>query len=274
MKSIFAAIILSATAVAAQTGIRSVDFKNFTYQPYCVGDAPETVAVKDGEFSRETPQDGWVDRFFFKVLEIAYGDLDSDGREEAAILTVCNTGGTGNFTEAFIYRLQGSKPALASRLAGGDRAYGGFRSLKIDKGLLIVEEYSPGENGGACCPEFILTKRYKLIRSRLVQTGAVTKRDVLPKQRITFARGANSKTITLRIPAGESIGLVLGARRGQKLIVSTDPRFAEVWLNNDAEIKKLESGFEAILSNSGDQVVEVQNITKAFRVITVKVLID
>ncbi|MCV4796588.1 hypothetical protein OFB84_32185, partial [Escherichia coli] len=85
-----------------------------------------------------------------------------------------------------------SKPALASRLAGGDRAFGGFRSLKIDKGLLIVEEYSPGENGGACCPEFILTKRYKLIRSRLVQTGAVTKRDVLPKQRITFARGANS----------------------------------------------------------------------------------
>jgi hypothetical protein len=267
-------IVLSAAAAFGQATIRSVDFKNFTYRPYCVGENSRSIRVENGEYSRETPQDGYVDHFYFSVLEIAYGDLDGDAKDEAAIITVCNTGGTGNFTEGFIYRMSGGKPLLAARFPGGDRAYGGLRSIKIEKGLLVVEQYEAGENGGACCPEFILTKKYKLVGRRLVPTGTVAKREVVPKRRVSFDRGANSKTISLRIPAGEVIGLVLAARRGQRLSVTTDTSKANVQITNQADVKTRPDGFDAILAEDGDQIVEVENITAADSVITVTIRIN
>src|SRR5262245_3099063 len=48
--------------------IRKVDFKNFTYEPSCAGEDLHKVTVKNGEFSREKKEDGYVDRFYFNVF--------------------------------------------------------------------------------------------------------------------------------------------------------------------------------------------------------------
>src|SRR6476469_9156721 len=84
---------------AAQSDIHSVDFKNFAYQPYCASEATTRIRVKNGEYSKETPQGGYVDHFYFNVMGVTYGDVTGDGQDEAVVLSVCNTGGTGNFTE-------------------------------------------------------------------------------------------------------------------------------------------------------------------------------
>jgi len=231
-------VILSLLSIAfGQANIRSIDFKNFTYRPYCSGENTLSVRVKDGEYLQETPQDGYIDRFYFRVMDIAFGDLDSDGKEEAAIITVCNTGGTGRFTEGFIYRMNGGKPVLAARLPGGDRADGGLRSVKIENSLLVVEQYERGKTAGACCPEFIVTQKFKLIGKRLIQVGKVVRREAAPKQRVTFERGSNAKTVRVRVPAGEIIRLVLRASRGQSLSVTTDTDRASVRITNQANVK-------------------------------------
>lgn len=158
---------------SAQGDIRSVDFKNFTYSALCIGEAAEEITVKNGEFAYEKKEDGYIDRFYFKVFGIEYGDLTGDQQDESVVLSVCNTGGTGNFTEGFVFSMRDGKPILIARIPGGDRAYGGLRTAKVVRGLLIVESNDVGELGGACCPEFVVTTRYRVSNGKLMKTGVV-----------------------------------------------------------------------------------------------------
>ena len=73
----------------AQNNIREVDFKNFTYEAFCADDEPSEINVKNGEFLDESEN-----YFRFSVQSVNYGDLNADGKEEAAIVTVCHPGGT------------------------------------------------------------------------------------------------------------------------------------------------------------------------------------
>src|SRR5436309_759417 len=139
MKSLFLLIGILALANFAgqgQTTIRNVDFKNFTYQPSCTdmedGKKLEKITVKNGEFAREKQMEGYVDRFDFRIMAVTFGDLNGDKQDEAIILSNCNTGGTGQFTEGFVYTIKGGKPVLLARVPGGDRADGGLRSLTVE----------------------------------------------------------------------------------------------------------------------------------------------
>ena len=239
--------------------IRKVDFRNFTYEPGCAYDDNKKVTVKNGEFSYEKPADGYTDRFYFKVFEISYGDLNNDNSEEAVVLTVCNTGGTGNFSEGFIYTLKDGKPALFANVPGGDRADGGLRTAKVDNGQLVVESNDPGETGGACCPEFILTTRYDVTSGKLKQIGKVDRRGVFPTERVKFDKGTTGTIIKVNIPANEGKRYIVGVRAAQVLDVSVNTDKASVRLLEDAETTENTNGFSATLTKNGDFTIEVSN---------------
>jgi hypothetical protein len=245
------------TAVDQQ--IRKVDFKNFTYQPSCTYEDKKNITVKNGEFSAEKQEDGYVDRFYFNISSVTYGDLNGDNSEEAVVLTICNTGGTGNFSEGFVYTLNGDKPVLFMTIPGGDRADGGLRSARVDNGQLVVESNDPGENGGACCPQVVITSRYDLSTGKLKKIGTEERRDLFPLQRINFAKGTSGTTMTVKIPAGEGRRYIVGARSGQILDVSTNTDKADLRLLEDAETTQNTNGFSATLPKSGDYTVEVTN---------------
>lgn len=260
-RSIFATFVLLAftTYAASQSDIRSVDFKNFTYSAHCLSETAADITVKDGEFLEEKQMDGYVDRFYFNVFDIAHGDLTGDRQDEAIVLTVCNTGGTGNFSEGFVYSMKARKPTLIARIPGGDRADGGLRSTRVENGLLVVESNEAGPEGGACCPQIIVTTRYKLAGGRIVQSGKETRRDIYPKERVTFAKGASGKTFRISIPAQEGKRFVVGARAGQTLTVSVDTDKASLRLLEDAEPKYGINNFLVKLPSTGDYTIEVQN---------------
>ena len=184
---LFAALI-AAVAITSlgqnSSRIRKTDFKNFTYPAYCAGEQSEKISVKNREYSKETQEDGYVDRFWFKVFSIKYGDLTGDKRDEAVILSTCNTGGTGYFTEGYIYSMAAGQPKLIARIGGGDRAFGGLRDARVENGLLIVESNDAGEDGGACCPQFIVTQRYKLAGRKLIASGKPSRSPVPPDENI------------------------------------------------------------------------------------------
>ena len=248
-----------AADAAAQANIRSVDFKNFTYPAYCIGETPEKVTVKNGEFYREKQEDGYVDRFSFNVFDIAYGDVTGDGVGDAVILTVCNTGGTGNFSEGYVYSMKAGKPALVARIPGGDRAYGGLRSASVEKGLLIVDSNDVGEEGGACCPQFVITTRYRVTGGKLAAVGQPIKKELYPSRRVRFAPGTTGATLDLSLPAGELQRYAVGARAGQVLRVSTGSPDASARLLEEAVVTEGVNGFSAKLPKSADYTIEIQN---------------
>lgn len=254
--------------------IRSVDFKNFTYQPDCAGEDTKKVTVKNGEFSSEKQADGYVDRFYFKVMSVAYGDLNGDNSEEAVVLTVCNTGGTGNFTEGFVYTLKDGKPALFATIPGGDRADGGLRSARVDNGQLVVDSNDPGPDGGACCPQFVITTRYDVSSGKLKQVGKEDKRSLFPSQRVSFAKGTSGTTINVKIPTDEGRRYVIGARAGQTLDVSVNTDKASVrLLDDEIQTEDKTNGFTAVLPKDGDFTIEVTNYEGAPIDVTVNIRI-
>lgn len=275
MKVIFASVILLVMTFSAlgQGGIRAVDFKNFTYSPYCVGEEPRAVTVKNGEFSEEKQEDGYVDRFYFSVFDIVYGDLTGDRQDEAVVLTVCNTGGTGNFSEGFVYTIKAGKPDLVTRIPGGDRAYGGLKKTRIENGSLLVESYDVGEMGGACCPEFVVTSKYRISGNKLVKLGPETRLPLVPTSRVSFARGTSGSTFKVTVPAGERVRYIVGARVGQKLAVSVSSASASLRLIEDAKVTDGINNFLAVLPKTGDYTVEIENTSEIDIEITVNIKI-
>jgi hypothetical protein len=256
-------LFLVSVSCVAQNDIRKIDFKNFTYHPHCAGEETQAITVKGGEFSQEKQMQDYVDRLYFSVFAVEYGDVDGDKAEEAIVLTVCNTGGTGNFSEGFIYKLRSGKPQVISNIAGGDRAYGGLVSAAVKDGLLVVERNDPGENGASCCPEFIETQKYKMTNGKLVEAGSATKRPVVATERVSFDRGTSGKSMSIVVAAGETKRFLVGARAGQHLTVSAGRTNAQIRLLEDARITEGVNNFVAILPKTGDYTIEVSNPSDA-----------
>ena len=271
---VFLLLSCSSLAIRAESDIHSVDFKNFTYSAYCAGDQPEKISVKNGEYSKETQMDGYVDRIYFNVFGISYGDLNGDGSDEAVILSVCNTGGTGNFSEGYIYSQKAGKPFLLTHIPGGDRAYGGLRSAKVENGILTVDSNDPGENGGNCCPEFAVTNRYRLIGGKLVVQGKPVRRELFPTERVSFTKGTSGSTFDATIPFEEGKRYIVGARAGQVLRVSTNSDKVSLRLLDDAAVTEGVDGFSVKLPRNGDYTFEIQNNAKNEIKITVNVKIQ
>jgi hypothetical protein len=271
--SLFLLFAFAATT-NGQADIRKVDFKNFTYSAHCLGEAPQNIRVKNGEFSKETQEDGYVDRFHFRVFSVSYGDLNADGQDDAVTLTVCNTGGTGNFSEGMVYSMKGGKPSLIARIPGGDRANGGLRAARVDRGLLVVESNEEGEQGGACCPEFIITTKYKVVGGKLQQQGKPLKEPIDRAERVSFGKGKSATTFKAFVPGGDGKKFVVGARAGQTLVVSVSGVRAKARLVTSAEHNESDSGFGSLLPNNGDYIFEVANDSATEDEVTVTVRIN
>lgn len=166
-------LFLAAGAASAQSGIRAVDFQNFTYHPYCLDQRPHNFPVRDGKYEYKRGDN----QFYFVAAKPEYGDVNGDGQDEAIIMTGCNTGGSGTFSEGFIYTMRNGKAVLLTNLAGGDRADGGFHRLSIQGGLVVVETYDHKDSSGACCPDFVDTQKYKWNGRRLVKSGRSVRRN-------------------------------------------------------------------------------------------------
>ena len=107
-----------------------------------------------------------------ETLKCDFDELSpGDGKEEAVIFSMCNTGGTGNFTEAYIYTIKDGKPVRIMLISGGDRAFGGLRDASIENGILTIESNDAGKFGGACCPEFVVTNKYRYTGTTLKEVG-------------------------------------------------------------------------------------------------------
>jgi hypothetical protein len=261
MKKLFILLSLACAfslSAVAQSNIRKVDFKNFTYN-VDIFESKEKIKVKDGTFDRNTSEE----KLYFSVTVDSYGDLDGDGKEEAVVLTMMNTGGTGNFSSGIIFTIKGGKPVVLTSFEGGDRAYGGLVSAKIVNKMLIVQQYDVGNAGGACCPEFVVTANYAWKGKKLISVGKQERREIYPQTQVKFEKGKSFAIIQIKVEKYDRKRFVIGAKKGQTLTVSSSAKGLSYNLfTGEGEVENTDNGMIVKLNETGDFVFEVANDTE------------
>lgn len=170
------------THAEANKDIRQMDFLNFTYHPtICNQEIGISISahVRNGEFRRGTKKKGVL----FTIHSPRYGDLTSDGLEEAVIPAVCEPVPNNDafIHEVFIYTLRNETPLLLAQLTDATVAIGYHRyypdsnyhgvnivDLSVKDGVLVVPIIT---DGPTCCPENIAWLQYRWNGKRLILVG-------------------------------------------------------------------------------------------------------
>ena len=110
------------------------------------------VRLAEGRYEGEPFVEGGASRPSVQLVQNLFktGDLDADGSEEAVVLLVENSGGSGSFVYiAALTRREGVVENTGTNLVG-DRVQ--IRSILIDGGEIKLEVVQQGPGDAACCP--------------------------------------------------------------------------------------------------------------------------
>ena len=140
--------------------------KNATY------DAPfytRTVTLVNGTYLEGSP-----DIYFVQILDVyAFGDLNGDGTDDAAVILLENGGGTGQFESLVAVLNSGGKPLQAGTAKLGDRVR--INSVAIVDGEITVDMVVQGPNDAMCCPSQPIAQSYRLDGDNLVMVRSTSR---------------------------------------------------------------------------------------------------
>jgi hypothetical protein len=162
--------------------IREVNFYNRTF-PFTVRayqGLPRRIRVLKGVY-HSPHQESSLTYSYFKVVEVAFGDLNGDDQDEAAVVAIYG-GASSDFyeTSIYLYTMEGHRPKLLAILnqesigkeyehfSHDGRSYlfeataGGTR---IEHERLTVKHLAGGAH---CCAPNVFSLRYRLKNNRLV----------------------------------------------------------------------------------------------------------
>ena len=162
-------------------GIRSVDFRNFSYR-ITLGDPAKAQPIKlqNGKY-----EDGGKYEAGGLLYELygkpAYGDVNGDGIEDAVVEIKLSGSPTYRAFEVQAYTFRNRRVQLLARLNSdrvlsdyrryypkGDLHYAGNSAPKINNGHLIVEALT---DGSFACPEHTAIFKYRLSSGRVLLSG-------------------------------------------------------------------------------------------------------
>lgn len=127
---------------------------NAAYQVETLGDT--LVRFVDGS-AEETRSDRGV-RFRAQLQTLhARGDLDADGAEEAAVVLVTETGGSGTFIDLVVFTADGSRSRQLAAVSLGDRVQ--VESLSLEDASVVVTLVEHDDEDPLCCPTRSVVRR-------------------------------------------------------------------------------------------------------------------
>ncbi len=121
-----------------------------------------TVTLADGLYESGSG----ADYVYAKMLDqVAFGDLNGDGAEDAAVMLAENGGGSGTFVSVIVMLNQDGRPVQSSSALIDDRPL--VESLSIENGQIVVGATIHGTNDPGCCPNFPVIETYAWTPSHL-----------------------------------------------------------------------------------------------------------
>src|SRR5205823_12024536 len=146
----------------------------------------DTIRTNKGTHQFREPGNKQNDCERCPVLSVdraVFGDLDGDGKEEAAVHLNYSSGGTANWDFLYGYRLEKGRPTLIAFLQAGSRGSGGLVKVTIANKLLILEFADPARREGDCCSNGFIRESYQWKQNRFVRVRRVkgdSKIEVVP----------------------------------------------------------------------------------------------
>jgi hypothetical protein len=130
--------------------------------------AEGVAKLTDGEYQEEIVP-GAASKLIIVVYPDmhAFGDLNGDGVDDAAVVLATSGGGSGTFIslEAVVNDKGTAKHVASAPL--GDRVQ--VKSVVIESGEITVDMVTHGPDDPMCCPTVEATQKYKLQGDTLVQ---------------------------------------------------------------------------------------------------------
>ena len=160
----------------------------------------------DGEY-REPAAPGSAMETVVTLSDVAaYGDLNEDGFEDAAVVTITDPGGSGTFYTLVAVLDKNGLPASVATVALGDRIK--LNSLNIESGAIVVDMVTQGPDDALANPTQPVVRTYALQYS-LAEAGSQTEaagngNDFAGAYQATMAAASSpGREITLTLdPAG------------------------------------------------------------------------
>jgi hypothetical protein len=154
-----------------------------------------TITLKDGKYQEGTDpaQTGYVSVSMGD--KIAFGDLNADGVDDAAITIAENYGGSGVFVSVVAVLDQGGQPNPVATALIDDRPM--INNLSIKNGEIFVDATIHDTNDAMCCPSLPSTRNYRLVENdELVLSRFTTKTPNGAERVIEITSPANGAEIS------------------------------------------------------------------------------
>jgi uncharacterized lipoprotein YbaY len=130
-----------------------------------------TITLTDGRYEGEPFVEGGASRPVVILVEpVAFGDLDGDGVEDAAVILAANAGGSGTFISLEAVRNEGGQPVHLASYLLGDRVQ--IESLAVEGGQITLEMITHGPDDPMCCPTQKVIKTFTLQDEQLIETSS------------------------------------------------------------------------------------------------------
>ncbi|HEX9721874.1 MAG TPA: hypothetical protein VGA53_01275 [Candidatus Paceibacterota bacterium] len=99
--------------------------------------------------------------FLFQIYneKIAIGDLNFDGKSDAAVVLATNYGGSGNFRELAVVLSQDGTFKHVASVDIGDRVI--VNEISIQSSRILLDMVVHGPEDGACCPTQAVLKIFR-----------------------------------------------------------------------------------------------------------------
>ncbi|MCB0155274.1 MAG: hypothetical protein KDF65_10800, partial [Anaerolineae bacterium] len=104
--------------------------------------------------------------------QVAYGDLDGDGQEEAVVIVVSDPNGSAIFHDLAVVAEQDGAPAHVASAALPDPVV--LKEVDVEDGLIKVVMDTLGPGDGQCCPSQHTVSFYGLQNGVLVELASQT----------------------------------------------------------------------------------------------------
>lgn len=153
----------SATATYPPLAVETL--KNATYHSTSL---PGNFQLVNGLYQLPPLPEESQDDYFIRLVDpIAFGDLNSDGLPDAAVILKSRAGGTGVFSDLAAVLNQNGKPLNIATVDLGDRVL--INAAVIQAGEIVLDMMIHGPNEGLCCASLRATWKFKLSDGDLVQ---------------------------------------------------------------------------------------------------------
>src|SRR5579862_4298080 len=173
----------------------------------------EAITLHDGSWRANVPEAAAPTA---SLDETAFGDLNGDGKQDAAVILYYNGGGTGTWRILYAMLNNGGNATCAASLDLGDRTQ--IHSLKIESGKILVDATQVGPDDSMNNPTHHINATYELVSDQFGDGTVAGLRQDIQTLEDTLQRG----TFTNGKPLNAINRQELGERRDKLSIAVKD----------------------------------------------------